>query len=167
MCMVTREYATQSHPHTHLALHVDTTGRALLVPVLVQPAPEASFRWSARSRVSLQTHVECLVVWPTMASKTAGFADNRLSPSTQDSPGTLFLSKAGTASAILHEHCAQVRERALRRKTGTTLSLRQYTQRAFRDWERGKPPGKKDLPHPLPGGWDGLGNRRRGLGHGR
>ena len=76
------------------------------------------------------------------------FAGDRLGTSTQDSPGTLFLLDAITASAIRHEHRAQAREQALQQKTGTTLSLRQYMRREFRDAEWGKPPGKKDPPPP-------------------
>ena len=58
-----------------------------------------------------------------MATKTTGFVDDRLSTATQDSPGTRFLSEAVTASALLHAHRAEERERALRRKEETTLSL--------------------------------------------
>ena len=59
------------------------------------------------------------------ATRAAGFKDDSLSTSSQDSLGTLFLSEAVTASALLHEHRAQARERAVERETGTTLTLRQ------------------------------------------
>ena len=48
---------------------------------------------------------ECLVVWP-MATRTTGFTNDCLGTSTQDSPGTLFLSEAIAASALLHGHRA-------------------------------------------------------------
>ena len=39
-----------------------------------------------------------------------------------------------------------MRERGNQRKTGTSLSLRQYMQREFRIWERGRPPGARGPP---------------------
>ena len=81
------------------------------------------------------------MVW-SMATTTTGFSYNRLSASAQDSPGAQFLSAAVTASATLHEHRAQVRERANKQKTRTPLSLRQHMQWEFRIWERGRPPGE-------------------------
>ena len=83
-----------------------------------------------------------------MATKTTGFADDRLSTATHDSPGTLFLSEAVTASTLPHAHRAQVRERALQRQEDTSLSLQQFMQRAFRNSERGLPAEKRDQAPP-------------------
>ena len=107
-----------------------------------------------KKRPSSRVHEECwnpdpLVVW-SMATTTTGFSDDCLSASTQDSPGAQFLSAAVTASATLHEHRAQVREWANQQKTRTSLSLRQYMQREFRIWERGRPPGGRGPPPPSP-----------------
>ena len=79
-----------------------------------------------------------------MATQTTGFAHDRPNTATQDSPGTRFLSEAVTASTLLDAHRAQVRERALQREEETSLSLRQFMQRA----ERGLPAEKRDQPPP-------------------
>ena len=81
-----------------------------------------------------------------MATTATGFSDYRLGSSTQGSLGAQLLSAAVTASAILHEHRAQVREWANQQKPRTPLSLRHYTQREFCIWERGRPPGARGPP---------------------
>ena len=59
-----------------------------------------------------------------------------------------------TASLTLHAHRAEARERALRTKQGTTLSLQQFMQRAFRDAERGVLQRQRDQPPPEAGETD-------------
>ena len=86
---------------------------------------------------------ECLVVW-SMATKTTGFVDDRLSTATWDSLGTRFLADVVSASILLHAHRAEALERALRSKQGTSLTLQQFMQRAFRNAERGLPAENKD-----------------------
>ena len=88
---------------------------------------------------------ECLGIW-AMATKTEGFKVDKLGTPSQDSLGTHFLSEAITASACLHEHRAQEREQALRRNFDTTLTLKQYMRKRFRQWERGREPGGMDPP---------------------
>ena len=90
---------------------------------------------------------ECLVVW-SMATKTSGFVDERLSTASRGSLGTRFLAEVITASLALHTRRAEAREQALRAKQGTTLSLAQYMQRAFRDAERGILQRRQDQPPP-------------------
>ena len=94
---------------------------------------------------------ECLVVW-SMATKMSGFADEHLSTATRSSLGTRFLAEV--ASQALHAHRAEARERALRTQQGTTLSLQQFMQRAFRDAERGALQRQRDQPPPEGGETD-------------
>ena len=89
-----------------------------------------------------------------MATKTSGFTDEYLSTATRGSLGTRFLAEVVTASLTLHAHRAEARERALRTKQGTTLSLQQYMQRAFRDAERGILQRQQDRPPPEGGDTD-------------
>ena len=96
---------------------------------------------------------ECLVVW-SMAAKTLGFIEERLSTAARDSLGTRFLAEVVTASLSLHAHRAEAREQALRTKQGTTLSLQQFMQRAFRDAERGVLQRQRDQPPPEAGETD-------------
>ena len=86
-----------------------------------------------------------------MAMKTTGFIDERLSTTTHDSLGTCFLAEVVTASALLHAHRAEARERALRVKEGTSGSLQQFMQRAFREAERGLLKERQDQPPPEDG----------------
>ena len=51
-----------------------------------------------------------------------------------------------SASILLHAHRAEARERALRSKQGTSLTLQQFMQRAVRNAERGLPAEKQDHP---------------------
>ena len=90
---------------------------------------------------------ECLVV-RSMATKTTGFVDDRLSTATRDSLGTRFLAEVISASILPHAHRAEMREPALRSKQETSLSLQQFMQQAFRNAERGLPAEKKDQPPP-------------------
>ena len=90
---------------------------------------------------------ECLVVW-SMATKTSGFVDERLSTASRGSLGTRFLAEVITASLALHTRRAEAREQALRAKQGTTLSIAQYMQRAFRDAERGILQRRQNQPPP-------------------
>ena len=62
--------------------------------------------------------------------------------------GTRFLAEVITASLAVHTRRAEAREQALRAKQGTTLSLAQYMQRAFRDAERGILQRRQDKPPP-------------------
>ena len=81
------------------------------------------------------------------ATKTTGFVDDRLSTATRDSLGTRFLAEVISASILLHAHRAEARERALRSKLGTSLTLQQFMQQAFRNAKRGLPAERQD--HPL------------------
>ena len=51
-----------------------------------------------------------------------------------------------SASILLHAHRAEAREQALRSTQGTTLTLQQYMQRAFRNAEQGLPAERQDHP---------------------
>ena len=83
-----------------------------------------------------------------MATKTSGFVEERLSTASRGSLGTRFLAEVITASLAVHTRRAEAREQALRAKQGTTLSLAQYMQRAFRDAERGILQRRQDQPPP-------------------
>ena len=74
---------------------------------------------------------------------------------TRDSLGTRFLAEVILASTLLHAHPAEARKRALRASQGTSLSLQQFMQRAFRNAERGLLAERQDQPPPEDGE-DGL-----------
>ena len=76
-------------------------------------------------------------VW-SMATKTEGFQEDRMSTAGEDSLVVQFLREAVTASMQFYNYRAKEREKALRLTHNTTQTLRQFMRTQLRRWDEGE-----------------------------